>query len=1373
MPRDLTQSAELISQAMAGDRYRLRRRLRAIEQAKQQGKPYDRSLGKLQRELDASIQTLTHRRASVPQIALPDDLPITPRADEVMQAVREHQVVVIAGETGSGKSTQLPKLMLKMGRGVEGLIGHTQPRRLAARSVAQRVSEELASPLGQHVGYKVRFTDKTNPKTYIKLMTDGVLLAEAARDRFFDAYDTLIIDEAHERSLNIDFLLGHIKQVLPKRPDLRVIITSATIDTQRFAEHFGVATRAGLEPAPVIEVSGRTYPVEVRYQPIEPDEHGEIDDVPEAVARAIEGFERTGDVLVFMPTERDIRDCCGLLERRQPASSVLPLYARLTNAQQQAIFEKSSRRKIVVATNVAESSLTVPGIRYVVDTGTARVSRYSPNSKVQRLPIEAVSQASCDQRKGRCGRVGPGICVRLYSEEDFRGRDEFTTPEILWSNLASVILQIETLRFGAIEDFPFIDPPRPSMVRDGYKTLHEIGALTNDDKVSSLGKQLSHMPVDPRVARMVLAGKDEGVMQEVLIIAAALEVQDPRERPIDQQGKADAAHEQFADPRSDFLAYLKLWSFFHEQKDKLSHNKLRKACKQNFINYVRMREWVDVHQQLRRMVADLHPSPVGRGAEPKTRNTDRSDSPLTPALSRGEREQGIPDSKADAIHRALLTGLLSNIANKGDGFEYNGAGGQKLHLWPGSALFASKPKWVVAAELVETTRRYARTVGRIQPGMIEPIAGHLVKKTHSDPRWVRETGSAMCSEKVSLYGLVLVQARPVPVARVNPSEARQMFIQRALVEGEWDCSLPFYTHNAELLEQARSLEAKARRHGMVARDDVRYTFYDERLPETVVDAVTFKKWYKTLRPSPHGRGAGGEGRGGAEKQASRESNPSDSPLTPALSRGEREQDTPKLLHMDLSMLVAESAEDVTEQAYPDWLQVEQAAHRLEYTFDPSDERDGLTLALPREALGQLDARRLGWLVPGMLEGKLVAMIKALPKSLRKTLSPAPDAARQAIGHLHFGDGSFEDAAAQALSKVGGLNLSANDFDLASLPDALKMNVRVLGEQGQTLAEGRDLGAVRRKLGASALPSYAGMDIPRYSAQPTTGWSFGELPKHVDTTRSGVNLRAYPALIDEATGVALRLIDIRSKARRLTRDGLRRLFSFEVQRDFAWRADRWQDIDQVRLWFAPIGDPAKLHGQLVLLMTERAFLFDEQKIDSEEAFITRQRIGLQRLDAAEREVHRVVGPVLEAAQRARLAVDRADFSASPHAKADLRIQLNNLLGASFLIETPWTRLASYPRYLAAIGRRLDKLKRQPAPDVSLFKQVAEHWNRYAKAATALREQGGFDPELEQYRWLIEELRVSLFAQDLGTSEKVSPQRLDRQWEKVAHRATGDG
>lgn len=1313
MPDGPDQLAPLIDRAMAGDRHRLRRRLRAVGQARRQaGKPIDQSLEKLARDIHASVDRLDKRRAGLPTVTLQPDLPITARADEIAAAVADHQVVVVAGETGSGKSTQLPKLLLQMGRGVEGLIGHTQPRRLAARSVAQRVADELESPLGTHVGYKVRFTDKTNPQTYIKLMTDGVLLAEAARDRFFDAYDTLIIDEAHERSLNIDFLLGHLRQILPKRPDLRVIITSATIDTERFAEHFGIATRDGLTPAPVIEVTGRTYPVELRYQPIEEDEYGELDDMATAVARAIEGLDRSGDVLVFMPTERDIRECCEVLERRQPGSDVLPLYARLTNEQQQAIFSQRARRKIVVATNVAESSLTVPGIRYVVDTGTARVSRYSPNSKVQRLPIEAVSRASCDQRKGRCGRVGPGVCVRLYSEEDYLSRDEFTTPEIMRSSLASVILQVSALRFGAIEDFPFIDPPRPSMVRDGYKTLHELGAIDTDNGVTEIGRHLSRVPVDPRVARMVLAAADEGVLAQVLVIASGLEVQDPRERPIDQQHKADQAHEPFLDPRSDFLSYLNLWAFFHKQKDKLSHSKLRKACKQKFINYVRMREWIDVHQQLSRLVRELK----------LQRGNDRLD-----------LDTELTDAKADAIHRALLVGLLSNIAMKGDGFEYTGAGGQKLNLWPGSALFASKPKWVVASELVETTRRYARTVGRIQPSMIEPIAGHLVKKTHSDPRWVEQTGSAMCSEKVSLYGLVLVQARPVPVARVSPVEARQMFIHRALVEGEWQSDLPFVVHNRALLEELRAMEAKSRRHGLIVGDDRQYKFYDERLPESVVDAATLKKWVKAA------------------------------PSTDV-----------KDLLMDRQTLLAVSADDVTPAAYPDALAVERSAFALDYTFDPADDHDGVTVTIPRAALGQVDPRRLGWLVPGLLEQKLVALIKSLPKGLRKTLSPAPDSARRALADLRFGDGSFEDAAAKALSKVGGMALSLSDFDLTQVPGYLQMNVRVLGESGEVLAQGRDLAQVRRTVGVGVAPSYAGLEEAQWSAPPSTTWSFGTLPKQVQATRSGVELRAYPALIDEQTGVALRLVDSRGKARRLTRDGLRRLFSFEVQRELCYRVDQWAEIDAWRLHFAPIGDPKLLREQIVLLMCDRAFLFDGYKIADAEAFITRQRVGLQRLDEADREVRRVIGPVLQAAHRARLMLDRVDLPSTHYAKADVRIQLDNLLVSRFLLETPWSRLASFPRYFVAVERRLEKLSRgASAQDAEAFKQIAPLWNRYASAATALREAGGHDPELEQYRWLLEEYRVSLFAQDLGTAEKVSPQRLERQWEKVAVGHTGDG
>ena len=1362
MTDGLHQLTPLIKRAMLCDRHRLRRRLRAARQSNRSGTDLQRQLDKIQRDARASAARREQRAAGVPKVVLEPDLPITGRADEIAQLIREHQVVVVSGETGSGKSTQLPKLLLKMGRGVDGLIGHTQPRRLAARSVAQRVSDELNSPLGQHVGYKVRFTDKTNPQTYIKLMTDGVLLAEAARDRFFDAYDTLIIDEAHERSLNIDFLLGHIRQILPKRPDLRIVITSATIDTQRFAEHFapgriqanslkrkmGVQATEDSNPrpaagaiengAPVVEVSGRTYPVELRYQPIEADETGEPIDQAQAVVNAVQGLERTGDILVFMPTERDIRECCERLERQQPGSDILPLYARLTNEQQQAIFSDRPRRKIVVATNVAESSLTVPGIRYVIDTGTARVSRYSPNSKVQRLPIEPVSRASCDQRKGRCGRIGPGVCVRLYSEQDYLSRDEFTTPEVMRTSLASVILQIETLRFGAIEDFPFIDPPRPSMIRDGYKTLHELGAIDDTGKVTDIGRQLARVPVDPRVARMVLAGAEEDVLAQVLVIASGLEVQDPRERPIDQQNKADQAHEPFADARSDFLAYLNLWAFYHQQKKKLSNSKLRKACKQNFINYIRMREWIDVHQQLSRMVKELGGlGKVGQAFLPVAGPRPDHEDALTSASPTDRQEclsyLEMDDRQADAIHRALLTGLLSNIASKGDGFEYAGSGGQKLHLWPGSALFTSKPKWVVAAELVETTRRYARTVGRIQPGMIEPLAGHLVKKTHSDPRWNPDIGSALCSEKVSLYGLVLVPARPVALASVSPPEARQMLIQRGLVEGDWVSDLAFVTHNRELIKEVRAMQAKLRRGGLVAPDETQYTFYDAHLPEHVVDGPTLKKWYK---------------------QASRSDK--------------------NLLKMNRSLLLAGPVDDLTETSHPERMQVEQSDYQLDYVFDPSNERDGVTLTLPREALGQIDPRRVGWLVPGLIEQKLVAMIKSLPKALRKTLSPAPDAARKAAAQMRFGDGSFEDAAAQALAKVGGLGLSPSDFDLKALPDHLQLNVRVVGEHGKVLAEGRDLMGVRRKLGAGAMQSYAGLDEARWSAPPDTDWSFGELPKHVESTRSGIELRAYPALIDEQTGVALRLVDTRGKARRLTRAGLRRLFSFEVARELRYRIDQWPEIQAMRLHVAPIGGAPALRDQLVLLVCDRAFLFDNAKILDRESFSTRQRVGLQRLDEAEREVRYVVPAALQGAHQARLRQHQARLPKKHYASADLRIQLDNLLTSTFLLETPWHRLASFPRYFAAIGRRLNKLGAgSNAKDAEAFKQIAPHWNRYAQAATAVREAGGYEPELEQYRWLIEEYRVSLFAQELGTSEKVSPQRLDAQWQKVPSGLTAGG
>ena len=1300
-----------IGQAMQADKFRLRNQLRAVQQAEQAGRAFDKSLDRLQKELEQSLARRQARATSMPPINYPDDLPVVARKDEIARAITENQVVVICGETGSGKSTQIPKICLEIGRGISGMVGHTQPRRIAARSIAARLAEELGTPLGKTVGFKIRFADSTSPETLIKVMTDGVLLAESQTSRFFDQYDTIIIDEAHERSLNIDFLLGLLKRVLPKRPDLRLIITSATIDAQRFAEHF----RSDLGPAPVIEVSGRTYPVEVRYRPPE-DNEDQLFDPLRGVADAVDELCRTGsgDLLVFLPTERDIREAAHKLRGRMLGAGsidIVPLYARLSTAEQNHVFQPHQRRRIVLATNVAESSLTVPGIRYVIDTGTARISRYSARSKVQRLPIEAVSQASADQRKGRCGRIGPGICIRLYSEEDYLGRDRFTSPEIQRTNLAAVILQTLAFDLGPIDEFPFLDPPRPEAIRDGYKTLFELGAVSDERKLTPLGQRLAKLPVDPRIGRMILAADQERSLADVLIIAAALETQDPRDRPADKQQAADEAHAKFADADSDFVGYLKLWDFVHHLKETLGRSQQRRAYQQNFLSEMRLREWQDVHRQLLEMVQQFGLKQGKRRIVTTTAETD-------------EGKSAARSDAYAALHRALLTGLLSNIAQRSDTSEYNGTGGNKFQLWPGSGAFGSKPKWIVGAELVETTRRYIRTVARIDPDWIEPLAGHLINRSYSDPHWDRKTSSAVASERVSLFGLTIIPRRLVKFGPIDAAVSRELFIEHGLVQGEYDTRAPFFAHNRRVLEDVQKLAAKTRRREMIVDDYVRYRYYDARLPADVYDGATLDQW---------------------RKQAEREN--------------------PRLLFMSEADLVDAPGAKSFASSFPDKLEIDRLRLPLNYAFEPGAESDGITVTVPREGLGQLSSERVDWLVPGLVEEKVQALVRSLPKPLRRTLGPAPEVAQRIVGDLQFAEGSFLQQVAASLSKIAGQRISPDSFEIDKLPPHLAINVRVIDEHGKTIAESRDLAALREKLGAQqeSLPPPAGSPWHRDGLK---SWDFGELPEQVEIRRGGLVLTKYPALVDAGETAALRLLDSAAAAVEQTRAGARRLFVLAEHRELKAQVQWLPKLEQMQLFAAPLCRERSLQQQLIDLLADRAFYATDALPRSATDFQYQSRLGKRNIVPSVQSVSKLVVPLFEAYHEARLAIELPRPATWQYAIDDLREQLAALTFEGFLTATPWSWLQHYPRYLKAIAARLKKIATSGIPrDRQNHDQIAPRWQAYLARAAEHHKGGIVDPELALYRWMLEEQRVSFFAQELGTSIAVSPQRLDKQWAKV--------
>ncbi len=1302
-----------------------RHRLRSLFKAEK--------LDVLKAEIEKSKARVEQRRRQKPRLEYDAELSIVQRKEEIANLIREHQVVVVCGETGSGKSTQLPKICLELGRGVFGAIGHTQPRRIAARSVAARIAEELRSPLGQAVGYKVRFADATGPNTLVKLMTDGILLAESQTDRFFDQYDTIIIDEAHERSLNIDFLLGLMKRLLTKRRDLKLIITSATIDAKRFAEHFGTATG----PAPVVEVSGRTYPIEIRYRPV--DEYGsdtddEEPDEERALINAVDELARSGrgDMLIFMPTERDILETAKLL-RNHPIpgddaarkTEILPLYARLSVAQQQKVFKLNPHRRIVIATNVAESSLTVPGIRFVIDEGTARISRYSARSRMQRLPIEAISRASADQRAGRCGRIGPGVCIRLYSNEDFEGRERYTTPEIQRTNLASVILQTKSLKLGAIESFPFLDPPRHAAIQDGYKTLFELGALDSNNELTEIGRKLSRLPVDPRIGRMILAADNESCLREMLIIASVLEIQDPRERPRDLQEKADAAHEKFLDPRSDFLAFLKIWDFYQELKETLSHSKIRKACVQNFLSFNRMREWSDIHIQLLQLVREAK-------------------------LRLGPRQDDY-----NVIHRSILTGFLSGIAHKDERRnEYDVSGGGKCVLWPGSGLSKLKvgsgkweegnknqqlppashfplptshsPKWLVAAERLETTRKFLRTAARIEPDWIEPLAGHLIQRTYLEPHWNRETGYVHAYERVSLFGLVIAAKRRINFGPIDPKAAREIFLQYALVEGELDTKCEFFEFNGLMLDEAKKLQDKLRKHDLLRGPLARYEFYQSRIPETVYDRKTLEKWCF------------------AAPKAVRES-----------------------LCFSLSDLCNENVDPDVLKQFPDTLTTFDGTEiPIEYNFAPGESDDGLTVAVPIEGLRQLEPTRLGWLVPGLLEQKITALLRALPKEVRRNLVPIPETARALSQKLAFGEGNLEEQLALSVSRLLGRRIQPADFERERLPEDLKMNIRVIAENGEVLARSRELEPLRKELGVQAAESVASVNDPRWNRDELSDWNFGELPESVELKRGTLTIKAFPALFDRGKTVSFRLSDSLDRANRETRLGLMRLFYLKSARELQTQAQWVPRIEQLKMYAQALPE-FELKTALAELIALRALESDEKPLPRMQSeFAARMKQGKERIGIAVQEVTKLVGPLFESYQEARLAIEKNKTQKLDYAWRDAKSVLADLTAPGFLQQTPWAWLKEYPRYLKAIAVRFEKLKSGgESADRSATAELAKFGALYRERLELHESSGIVDPELLLFRYMIEEYRVSLFAQKLGTALKVSAPRLEKQWEKV--------
>ncbi|MBU5699626.1 ATP-dependent RNA helicase HrpA [Vibrio cholerae] len=1277
-----------LGECLIKDRFRFSKRIDGASKIKNES-ARNAVFDEIALDIAQSMMVVEQRKQQMPKIEYPALLPVSQKRDDIAQAIAHHQVVIVAGETGSGKTTQLPKICAELGRGKYGLIGHTQPRRLAARSVANRIAEEMETELGGFVGYKVRFTDQISDQTQIKLMTDGILLAEIQNDRFLNQYDTIIIDEAHERSLNIDFILGYLKQLLPRRPDLKVIITSATIDPERFSKHFS--------NAPIIEVSGRTYPVEVRYRPLAGDDDSESDrDQLEGIFQAVDELcdEGLGDILIFMNGEREIRDTVDALSKRNLRDTeIVPLYARLSAGEQNKIFQPHAGRRIVLATNVAETSLTVPGIKYVIAPGTARISRYSYRTKVQRLPIEPISQASANQRKGRCGRTEEGICIRLYSEEDFLSRPEFTDPEILRTNLASVILQMTALGLGDIEAFPFVEAPDKRNIQDGVRLLEELGAINDQIKdpkkrLTESGKQLARLPIDPRLARMVLEASKLGCLKEVMIIASALSIQDPRERPSDKQQSADDKHRRFNHEDSDFLTLVNLWHYIGQQQKALTSNQFRRQCKLDYLNYLRVREWQDVYTQLHQSTREM-----------------------------GFKLNDEPGSY-HAVHSAILVGLLSHIGMKDqEKNEYHGARNARFNIFPASGLFKKQPKWVMSAELVETSKLWARVVAKIEPDWIEPLAKHLIKRSYSEPHWSKKNAAVMAYEKVMLYGIPIVPKRLVNYGTIDPVLSREIFIRSALVEGDWETKHAFFKQNRALLAEVEELEHKSRRRDILVDDEELFQFYDQRVGTEVVSGRHFDAWWKT---------------------ASRK--------------------TPDLLSFEKEMLFKGDASHVTDLDYPNFWHQGNLKLKLSYQFEPGENSDGVTVHIPLPILNQVEPHGFDWQIPGLRHELVVSLIKSLPKTLRKNFVPAPNYADAFLARVTPFEMPLLDAMEKELRRMTGVTVLREDWKLDQLPAHLKITYRAVDHRNRKLNESCDLHELKESLKEKVQETLSQVADDDIEQRDLHTWSFGELPKVYQQKRGGFEVRAYPALVDKKDSVEIKLFETEQEQLSAMRAGQRRLILLNVPSPIKYLHANLPNKSKLGLYFNPYGKVLDLIDDCIACGVDKLIEERGGMVWEPQAFEALKEHVRAELGDTVVEIAKQVETILTTAYNINKRLKgKVDFTMA-FALSDVKAQIEGLIFSGFATECGWKRLPDILRYMRAIERRMEKLPVDPNKDRLHMLKIESVANKYKELLNKIPKGMAIPDNVREIRWMLEELRVSYFAQQLGTPYPVSDKRI---------------